>query len=202
MKSNLFLSVILTTLFYASISISFAQDKEDINYLTTPDNWRKEIFDFPLSFAPSIKYKGIEDIRFANGWAKKESDEFWTYTFLWYLDNQIKISSNTLEDDLEVYFDGLMEKVSGKNKGEIPITNALFTAVETAGDLSIFKGKVKFYDVFFTKDIMTLNVTVESNFCHASQKHSVLFKLSPKEENHATWAKLNQVKEVEQCQTK
>ena len=41
-----------------------------------------------LFFAPSIKYKGVEDIRFTPGWGKAGSEEYWTYAFLWFLDDE------------------------------------------------------------------------------------------------------------------
>ena len=40
--------------------------------LDTLKGWDVERFLIPISFAPSIPYKGIEDIRFAPGWAKKQ----------------------------------------------------------------------------------------------------------------------------------
>ena len=64
--------------------MSFGQEQETV--LNSPDNWRKEIIAFPIGFAPEIKFKGFEDIRFAPGWSDSTSNEFWTYTFVWYIE--------------------------------------------------------------------------------------------------------------------
>ena len=55
-------------------------------FLDTPQHWGIERFQIPIQFAPSIAYKGVEDIRFTPGWAKKDSEEYWSYVFLWDLD--------------------------------------------------------------------------------------------------------------------
>jgi hypothetical protein len=49
--------------------------------LSIPKDWGVERFLIPISFAPQISYKGVEDIRFAPGWAKIKTDEYWTYAF-------------------------------------------------------------------------------------------------------------------------
>jgi hypothetical protein len=50
--------------------------------LPYPQGWDTELFSIPIQFAPQIAYKGVEDIRFAPGWAKAGSDEYWAYCFL------------------------------------------------------------------------------------------------------------------------
>ncbi len=55
-------------------------------HLSIPKDWTIERFLITISFAPQISYKGVEDIRFTPGWGKVDSDEYWTYAFLWYLD--------------------------------------------------------------------------------------------------------------------
>ena len=65
--------------------------------LDTPKGWDVERFLIPIGFAPTISYKGVEDIRFTPGWAKKETDEYWSYAFLWYLDDTPKFDSKILE---------------------------------------------------------------------------------------------------------
>ena len=42
--------------------------------LDTIKGWGIERFLIPISFAPSIPYKGVEDIRFTPGWAKKSNE--------------------------------------------------------------------------------------------------------------------------------
>src|SRR5688500_2734436 len=44
-----------------------------------PAGWRTETIPFPLGFAPTLPYTGIEELRFAPGMFKAGSDDFWTY---------------------------------------------------------------------------------------------------------------------------
>src|SRR4051812_30681554 len=68
--------------------------------LDIPAGWDIERFLIPIEFAPSISYKGIEDIRFTPGWSKAETDDYWSYAFLWYLDSAIKFTPGTMQKNL------------------------------------------------------------------------------------------------------
>jgi hypothetical protein len=76
-------------------------------HLPIPKDWGVERFLIPISFAPEIPYKGVEDIRFTPGWAKIKTDEYWTYAFLWYLDGSVKMDAETIARDLKAYYTGL-----------------------------------------------------------------------------------------------
>ena len=65
--------------------------------LSAPDNWKQETIQFPLKFAPSIAYEGTLYVQFAPGWGKKDSNEYFSYIFLWSLDQDPNLSSATLE---------------------------------------------------------------------------------------------------------
>ncbi|MBL4705559.1 MAG: hypothetical protein JKY54_13630 [Flavobacteriales bacterium] len=68
MKKNSFL---ILRLFVMSSVSTFAQDDKAV--LIAPDNWKSEIIPFPLGFAPSIDFVGIEDLRFSPGWKDSTS---------------------------------------------------------------------------------------------------------------------------------
>jgi hypothetical protein len=46
----------------------FEEEKSNFNLLETDSTWNQEIFHFPISFAPEIKFEGFEDARFPH-WA-------------------------------------------------------------------------------------------------------------------------------------
>ena len=77
--------LILITLF-CSIHV-FAQKQEANLLKTSDDSWKEEVILMPLHFAPQIPFKGVEEIRFAKGWSKKEDATFWTYAFVWNVDH-------------------------------------------------------------------------------------------------------------------
>ena len=54
--------------------------------LVAPSDWRKESFDFPLRFAPSIPYQGTEHVRFNPKWDHFGDDAGFSYVVLWDVD--------------------------------------------------------------------------------------------------------------------
>ena len=79
--------------------------------LDFPLGWGIERFLIPISFAPKIPYRGVEDIRFTPGWGKAESADYWSYVFLWYLDGQQKITAKIVENNLKKYYSGLVKAI-------------------------------------------------------------------------------------------
>src|SRR5689334_18671702 len=77
-------------------------------HLAIPEGWGVERFLIPISFAPQIPYKGVEDIRFTPGWGNVKTDEYWTYAFLWYLDGTPKTDAKIIADNLQAYYTGLI----------------------------------------------------------------------------------------------
>ncbi len=185
--------ILATTLLFCSYT-TVCQDKEHNDVLVADSTWSKEIIKFPLGFAPGIKYQGYEDLRFAEGWKRKNSPDFWTYAFVWNIDLKRELTQKELESDLELYFDGLMNAVNKDKDLEVPKTMALFIKERSSEDISKFIGKVRVYDAFHTKEIIILHILVESHYCKNTKAFMPLFKLSPKPFENDVWHKLNQVK--------
>lgn len=137
-----------------------AQDKFDPVTWKAPyslglDGWGIERFPIPIDFVPNIPYKGVEDVRFTVGWSKPESDEYWSYDFLWYIDGQQVIDSKTIENNLSMYFDGLVNRNIEKRhlpKDLIKKTKVRFNklAGSEGEDESMFTGTIKIVDYMGT----------------------------------------------------
>jgi len=193
--SLLFLYLLLTSL------NSFAQTaKTDI--LDAPKDWKKESFTFPLDFAPDLNFTGIEEARFAPGWSNKTSAEFWTYSFAWYVDGDINLTEKRLEELTAIYFNGLTQVV-GKGKGiktaDITQTTAIFMAKAAKDDWQLFEGKVQFFDVFFSKKTVRLNVKVKALYCEQLDKHLVVFSFAPKAFEDKIWQIFDEVQTIVDC---
>src|SRR5215471_14982261 len=85
--------LLLTTI----LSLQLGAQKIDSTYtapyfLPTPQGWTSEIIPFPIEFAPSINYSGVEDLRFTAGWGNAQTDEYWSYAFLWWLEGSPEIN--------------------------------------------------------------------------------------------------------------
>ncbi|MEO7562038.1 MAG: hypothetical protein ABIT07_05545, partial [Ferruginibacter sp.] len=105
------MKILIISLLYLTALSSFGQNptgdfdgkKWNAPYtLNFPTGWDVERFLIPIEFAPQISYKGVEDIRFAPGWAKEKTAEYWTYAFLWYLDGTVKTNAKIIENNLKI----------------------------------------------------------------------------------------------------
>ena len=174
--------------------ISFGQEGS-IDLLTADTTWGQEVFPFPIGFAQEIDYEGVEDVRFPPAWGKQDSDEFWSYVFVWSIDLDEDITEQELERDLQIYFNGLMSGRAGKDRDSITQnTLALFLEEEGSDDRSTFKGKINMFEGFYTKKPITLQVQVEQYRCVPEKKSFILFRFSPQAFDHAVWRKLAAVK--------
>jgi hypothetical protein len=164
--------------------------------LPIPKDWGIERFLIPISFAPQIPYKGVEDIRFAPGWGKVNSDEYWTYAFLWYLEGSPQIDASVIAGNLKAYYTGLIE--INRSRDSIPAATlspvlTLFTETTTEkGDLKTYTGTIEMTDYMQHKPIM-LNCIAHWKFCPDEKRTILYFALSPKPVTHANWLILNQL---------
>ena len=164
--------------------------------LPAPKGWGLERFLIPISFAPQIPYKGVEDIRFAPGWANIKSDEYWTYAFLWYLDGSPKTDAGIIEDNLKAYYTGLIKINTDSSKaatGEsIPVTTAFKKTATDKSDHETYTGSIEMIDYMQRKPI-TLNCIVHLRSCPQENKTIIFYELSPKPFSHSNWSALNQL---------
>jgi hypothetical protein len=61
-----------------------------------PSGWRTETIAFPLDFAPSIAYHGEEQIRFAPGMFNAAAPDYFSYVFVWIVDEQPALTADAL----------------------------------------------------------------------------------------------------------
>ncbi len=186
---------ILVLILITSSVLAFGQEHESV--LSAPDNWKSEQFTFPIGFAPSIDFVGFEDLRFSPGWSDTGNPEFWTYTFVWYVEKKdSSFTESSLAKNLEIYFDGLMKIDSRNTEGSTQLQKTLSVFIKTNEG---FKGKIRVYDAFFTKKEMTLHVKVKEAFCAESNKQMILFELSPKGFDDPVWGIFNAIKLTVKC---
>ncbi len=185
--------------------LAFPASGEDTDVpfsLPMPEGWRGETIDFPLGFAPELKYEGFEELRFSPGMFKPESEEFWTYAFVWWVPISTALDAAALGSDLEAYFRGLSKSVNESQdfEPEKMEFHAELVAVKTEGEGELFVGKVVTFDAFATRESVTLNVRIESWRCEAAKRLVVFFELSPQPEGHAVWQTLEGIREGFTCE--
>jgi hypothetical protein len=158
------------------------------------DSWGIERFPIPIDFAPSIKYSGVEDIRFTKGWSNQKSPDYWSYAFLWLLDNSPVQNVAVIQKNLNAYYDGLIARnIIKKNipKAIIFKTKTKLHAAKTEnGDLQTLDGTIHMLDYMEQKP-MILHAKVHIKKCPGSSQLIVFYKLSPKPFTDEIWLKLN-----------
>ncbi|MFK7950772.1 MAG: hypothetical protein AB8G11_24515 [Saprospiraceae bacterium] len=176
---------------YRELAKASREQANDIwSVLDMKDDWGTEIFHFPIRFAKDIDYQGIEDARFPKGWSDTTSSYFWTYLFGWNIDLTTELTTNDLEKNMKLYFDGLMMSVNRDESIDPKITLAKFEKMNNKS----FQGTVRIYDAFTTKRPLTLNVLVDYDYCESKKTAQILFHFSPKEFKHQVWEVLKMAK--------
>ncbi|HEV7621512.1 MAG TPA: hypothetical protein VGO09_07260, partial [Flavisolibacter sp.] len=171
-------------------------------HLAIPENWTVERFPLPPDFAQQITYKGIEDLRFAPGWADFKSDEYWSYAYLWLLDGSVKIDILSLKENLKAYYDGLIaQNITVRNipANKIFRTTAIVNKTKTyAGDFETYTGEIHMLD-YMNQQPVILNTIIHVKNC-SIERHTVVFvEISPKPYGHSIWVKLNKLAADIQC---
>src|SRR5471030_249361 len=77
--------------------------------LPTPKDWQVEKFALPPQFANTLPFKGTEGIRFSPEWSKKHTDGYWTYCFLWIINENRAFTTTDLQQYLHDYYTGLIK---------------------------------------------------------------------------------------------
>ena len=163
--------------------------------LDTLQAWDVERFLIPISFAPSISYKRVEDIRFTPGWAKKATNDYWSYASLWYLDGKPAFDALTIENNLKAYYTGLIKVNTDSSKIAdklFPVTSSIKQRTTETGDLKTFEGSVRMLD-YMSQEPIVLNFVIHIKSCAGNDKTFVFHEISPMPYSDDVWKKLHQL---------
>jgi hypothetical protein len=167
-----------------------------------PKGWGTELFALPADFAASMSFKGVEDIRFAPGWGDSSSAEYWSYTYLWWLDSTSVIDAATLQKNLQVYYDGLVGRniVSRKIPAEkvVPTITSIRKIKTAVGDSQTFSGTIKMLDYMAQRPI-TLNAVIHIKKCVDEQHQAISVELSPQQSRNVIWEKMESIQSHFSC---
>ncbi len=149
--------------------------------LPVPKGWTTELFMIPISFAPSIPYKGVEDIRFTPGWGNAQSNEYWAYAFLWSLEGTPEINAEIIQRNLSAYYAGLIASniESRKILAEkiFPPKVAIEKTKTDAGDIETFSGSIYMFDYMQQKPV-TLHCMIHLKSCSDKNRTFLFHEIS------------------------
>jgi hypothetical protein len=182
---------ILFLLLVFCIKISYAQN--GIYLLPKPPNWSAERFSFPLSFAPQINFTGNEELRFTPGWGNSKSDEYWAYTFLWFIKGKPALNQDTLNHYLTQYYNGLYLS-NLKNKKTVPPASFTMADIKSIhrlqNDAESYEGKITTLD-FLTGQPITFYTRIHVRGYPQMNCTGILFEVSPQDYAQPVWIKMN-----------
>jgi hypothetical protein len=152
-----------------------------------PAGWREETIPFPLGFAPTLAYRGVEELRFPPGFFEPGSAEYWSYAFIWRLDDDPAIDAATLGAELTTYFRGLIDAVDEKK--QIVARDSVVAAAAASAEPAGFALTAHVFDAFGTGQAIDLAGHAARVPC-PSGGSLWTFILSPRAENLPRLAEL------------
>lgn len=168
--------------------------------IAAPDDWRKETFQFPLAFAPTIPYEGSEHVRFTPGWARFAEENGFSYVFVWDLKARA-VTTEDLEDHLEAYFNGLMKGVAGARSVEGPplaAAVALHPMTAIPGWTQAYGAEVRTWNAFSKGEPLLLFGEVAQRECGADRMQ-IFFAFSRAKRDRPIWEGLRSARAATPC---
>jgi hypothetical protein len=160
-----------------------------------PEGWRIERYTFPPPFAPDVQLKGIEEIRFPPGWGVTGSNEYFSVSFLLWLDGGQTINESVLQEMFRRYFDGLIKTGIAQDARDkmVPTKVQIRKIKPEADDLETYAGTIDMTDYMAVKPLRQ-NVLVHIKACGDRTHIPVFFEMSPKPYDDVLWTDLKRLK--------
>jgi len=173
---------------------------------SVPGSWRMDPrYTFPLPWASSIAYHGLEDLAFSPDFDYTDSPEYHSYLFFWWLEGTTTLTAKHLESDMVAYFRGLAEQ-RGRNNGFKPDLSRVSAnyntdpaASQTLGGAAAtsFQGVVSIYDTH--GKVIELNSEVVTAVCPGSSHTAAFFGMSEQSRPEGIWKSIGAVRDSFHC---
>ena len=176
--------------------------KQPPDQLPAPAGWAKEKFALPPSFAPDMKWKGTEELRFAPGMFKANAPDFFSYAMLFWLPDDAEIDAKAMERELLAYYRGLAAAVLKGKKQQVDtkafsltITAAKQPERRPSGEaVAGYVGELKWTEPFATRKPQTLHLEIHSWPAAKHKHHCIFVCASPQPETAAVWKTLRAIR--------
>jgi hypothetical protein len=170
-------------------------------HVPQPKGWATETIALPPGFAPTMTWKGEEELRFAPGWMKADADTFFSYgIFMWLPGNQ-KVDQATLEKELLTYYRGLATTVLQGKQQKADVSAFALSLKEYAaasrpsGEKVIaYKGEMKWIEPFTTGKPQTLKLVIHIWYSEKHKAHCIFLCASPQAEDATVWKVLKEIR--------
>lgn len=178
-------------------------EREPPYQVPAPKGWAKETIALPPAFAPDMKWKGTEELRFAPGWMKADADTFFSYALLFWLPDDQKVDPRTMEQELLSYYRGLASAVLKARKQEVDVGTFTLTIKEAPDQpgkrpggepVAGYVGELKWTEPFTTGKPQTLRLEIHAWRVEKHKHHGVFICASPQPESAAVWKTLRDIR--------
>ncbi|MDB5128299.1 hypothetical protein [Mucilaginibacter sp.] len=160
--------------------------------LPLPAKRGSEKIPFPISFAPGIPFKGMEELRFTPDWNNASKNDYWSYTFLWFIEGKPQLNNKVLQNYMAEYFNGLYRSNS-KIKPVGNFTKAKFQKIKVMkDDQETYQGTISTLNFLTGKPIEFYVKIHARNYPHTNHS-ALMYELSPKHYTNKVWLKLSEI---------
>ena len=161
--------------------------------LKGPADWRLERIPMPPGFAPSIRLRGMEEIRFAPGMFDPRSPTYFTCIISILADDEPVIDAKALQEFLEKYYQGLSVAV-GKHKHLQPDLAQMKATIREGPPTPVatesYGADMVFFDSFSDGRKITLHIEATVNHLHGRKQTGLLLLVSPSAPESEAWKAL------------
>lgn len=148
--------------------------------------WGTETIPLPPGFAPELP-GGSEKLLFAPGWRDAESEEFWSYAFVMWINEPLP-GAERLDEMFELYYDGLISAVAGERAAEWGGDPATIDVEAQGGGR--FTARAQFPDAFGDMRPIDLRFVVDGEAQPGGEGSRLSIQASPQPEGHPIWTTL------------
>lgn len=182
-----------------------AADEPNSFKLVAPDDWAGETIQLPPGFAPDMKLKGSEHVRFAPGMMKPKSDSFFCYAFAFELEPQPELTDAVINDEFLKYYQGLCTAVLN---GKLPDVDPLKFTLElqrvksdpkaapgkNVATMSVlYTGTLDWVEPFATKKSQKLNLEIRT--WSRNDRNYLFACVSPQARDTPIWKQLRAIRD-------
>ena len=181
-----------------------AQQHQETFLWNTEQGWFGERILLPPGFAPTMTWKGLEEIRFAPGMFKSDQPDFFSYALVFSLEPDADISQKALDKQILTYYQGLSFNVSKGRGRQVDISNFKVTskpveekestAPKQAKDPKVYKTILNWTEPFATGKPQKLNIDVHAWKDTARKRTYVFFLATPTAEDSEIYKKLVKIR--------
>ena len=209
--SRLILQIVISATAISNLSaadvIAAASDAPDTT-LVFNTTWKGERIQLPPPFAPAMKLKGTEEIRFAPGMFDAGSATFFSYAFVFSVSKDQALTEDIIQREILAYYRGLSESILKRKKVNADadkFTFKLQQAKEAAGTPEKvaasakavqYHGELNWTEPFVTAKPQVLYFEIQSWADPATSRNYLFVCTSPKPRGDAdaTWTELRAIR--------